>query len=225
MENQMEELIDCTLTPLGYCVNIYLFDFDKPSDLYQPLFDKLSSVSAEMLKIILHINSSGGDVSVVIQIIEHLKRLKEQGAHIHIFVEGYCHSAATFFLHLADSIEIAPTSSFLFHDISTGVQGKVHNDIIDFSSYLKKWVLILSEEYYTGILTEDEIKQIIFGKELWFTSVEIQDRLNNYIKSIEEEKKKIEDMLEQKLKNFNLSFEKELGKEEKRKRRKKNDKN
>jgi len=35
----------------------------------------------------------------------------------------------------------------------------------------------------------------------------------------------VEDFSALGLKNFNLSFEKELGKEEKRKRRKKNDKN
>jgi len=129
-------------------------------------------------RIVLHINSPGGVVDDALQILSALKHARiEKSSHIHIRVEGLCGSASTIFLMLGDSFEVEIGSTFMFHDISTGLYGKTGGELLPFVEYQKKLGKELFDTFYAALLTSEEIQRIQTGQDIWFSASEMKPRL------------------------------------------------
>lgn len=121
----------------------------------------------------LHINSGGGNVAVLMALLAAMK------ASMATFV-GYlnyeCCSAATVLLLECDQWVITENCCFMIHNTSTGYGGK-SSDLTSYAmfndaqsqSYIK---------YYKDFLTEEEMKDVLKGVELWLSGEEVVARLN-----------------------------------------------
>ena len=121
----------------------------------------------------ISINSPGGLLNTA-QVL--CKEIYNSTAFVYCSVYGECSSAATAIAFACDDWDISPNAQFLIHNASYGAGGngaavKAH---VDFShELLTRFV----EEHYTGILTEDEMKDLLNDKELYFFGGEILARL------------------------------------------------
>lgn len=138
----------------------------------------------------IHINSPGGNLFTAIQF---MRVLREAEATIVCSVEGQCMSAATLIFLGADSFEISDHSAFMFHNYSTMMGGK-GGELYDSITFDRKWSENMMKTEYEGLLTEEEIRDILNNKDIWLDADDMSSRLGDFIevkkKRIEEEKQK-----------------------------------
>lgn len=123
----------------------------------------------------LYINSTGGRLSTAVQIVSAMRITK---ARIHIHVEGDCISAATFIAMHGDEYTISPFCRFMFHNYSGSMLGKggeMHSNAV----YMHSWIDEFYHEIYKDFLTNEEIKSIIDGVDMWMSSSEFAERMTN----------------------------------------------
>ena len=156
-------------------VNIHEFYLSgdvEGSEEYIEWFDIIRSASQnDVIKI--YINSPGGDMFTAIQF---MRVLTDTEAQVIISVEGACMSAATMIFMCGHQYEISPHSVFMFHNysgITVGKGGEMYEQI----SFEKKWFNKLVNNIYKDFLTEEEIKDIENGKDLWLDGDEVVIRL------------------------------------------------
>ena len=77
----------------------------------------------------------------------------------------------------------------MIHSYSGGAFGKAH-EIYSSIDFDKEWFKNLCEDIYSGFLTDDEIKEVLDGKDFWFNADETYKRLIEYKKRFEKENEK-----------------------------------
>jgi ATP-dependent protease ClpP protease subunit len=139
---------------------------------YIEMFDTIRHSRAnDTIKI--YLNSFGGDMFTGIQF---LRVLSEAEGEVIVSIEGACMSAATLLMLAADSVEITPNSSVMVHNYSSGTFGK-GNEMHLQIQHERKWSENLFKQVYADFLTEEEIKSVLDGKDLWMDSEETLLRL------------------------------------------------
>lgn len=150
----------------------YISGYIESPECYIDMFDIIRHTGAnDIVKI--YLNSFGGDLFTAIQF---LRVLSECRAEVIVSVEGACMSAATILLLVADTVEVTPHSSIMFHDYSGGAIGKggdIHRQI----SHERNWSENLFRKVYAGFLEDKEIQAMLDGKEIWMDSDEVISRL------------------------------------------------
>lgn len=151
--------------PIESETDIYLMDFKKE-------LDEIGNVSL----INLYVNSPGGDVFVTSTIISMLRRLKDKGTKIEVFVDALAASAASFLIMIADNIHIYQNSMIMVHKPmafgygnSTDLQ-KIIDELeqVENSTMLPMYMNKAKE----GV-TEEQIKELI-ANESWLGAKEIE---------------------------------------------------
>jgi len=130
--------------------------------------------------IVLHINSTGGDLFTALQFIRVMQECK---GYIIASVEGACMSAATMIFLQAHEFIISDYSSFMFHNYSGGTIGK-GGEMADQIIFEKHWSEEMMKEIYKDFLTEKEIDSMLNGKDLWMSGIEVANRLEIKAKKI-----------------------------------------
>ena len=121
----------------------------------------------------LYMNTPGGDVTAMIQIINGMRNTK---AEVIAHLEGECHSAGTFIFLSADSWVVNPNCILLFHSYSSGMWGEGHKLLSEAIS-VDKWLKQICDDIYRPFLTVEEIDAINSGQDLWLDSEEVVTRL------------------------------------------------
>ena len=150
----------------------YISGAIKSPDNYIEWFDVIRHARPDDT-IKLYINSYGGDLFTGIQF---LRVLSETNALVVASIEGACMSAATLLFLAADEVEITPHSSIMIHDYSSGTIGKggeMHRQV----TFERKWSETLFRDVYEDFLTQDEVTDIIDGKDLWLNSENVLERM------------------------------------------------
>lgn len=159
--------------------DIYLMDFKKA-------LDELGNISL----INLYVNSPGGDVFTASTIVSMLRRLKDEGTKIDVYIDALAASAASFLIMIADNIHIYKNSMLMVHKPMTYGYGN--------SLDLQKTIDMLDQVENSTILpmymskakegvTEEEIKTLI-ANESWLGAKEIEQYFNVIV---EDEEKSI----------------------------------
>lgn len=148
---------------------------------YTQVFDTIRHAS-EQDTVRLYINSYGGDMFTAVQF---MRVLAETEAHVICSVEGACMSAATFLFLAADSFEVTPHSCFMMHNYSGGTMGK-GNEMYAQIMHERKWSERLLREIYADFLTEQEIQDLINGKDIWMDVDEVAERMKVRIAKYQE---------------------------------------
>lgn len=107
------------------------------------------------------------------------KALAETQARTMGYIGSSCASAATAVILACDEWEIDEQSSFMIHTASLGVVGKAPEIEVELAHRLRlvrRWV----ESTYRGFLTEDEIENVIGGRDYYFEGEELAARLMAY---------------------------------------------
>ena len=158
--------------PVSMLYSFYLNAVESPEQ-YHDWFEAIR-MAGENDIVRIHINSPGGNLNTTIQL---MRAIQDSEATVITSVEGECMSAATLIFLTGDMAEISPHSMFMFHNYSGGTIGK-GGEMLDQLQYQHDWSNKLFREVYEAFLTEEEIDDMIKGKDLWMTGDEVTERLN-----------------------------------------------
>lgn len=140
-----------------------------PGD-YVILQDFLADLNelATCSRIIIHINSGGGDMYAGVSIHN---RLRELGAEIVTVADGLAASSASVIFMAGDVRRVYPGSNVMIHSAATGLCGyyqiqDVETALERLRAHNQSMINIYADR--TG-KTEEEIHAMVDGKETWFT--------------------------------------------------------
>lgn len=126
--------------------------------------------------IILNVTSGGGSLYTCNMLT---KAIRETQAHTMAHVGALCASAATAVVLSAREWTIDAGSSFMIHTGSLSTEGKTSDLMVELPHRIKmmnRWVV----NTYTGFLTEEEIDNVIHGRDYWIEGEELGYRLEQY---------------------------------------------
>lgn len=160
----------------GRLYDFYLNGSIGSPDEYTEWFQEIRSASENDI-VIIHINSMGGDLLTAIQF---MRVFQETRATIVCSVEGACFSAATVIFLAARQFEVSNHSIFMFHNYSSFVDGK-GGELYDHVMHGQKWSSNLWHSVYKDFFNDEEIKQMIDGKDFWMDGEEVIKRLKKRV--------------------------------------------
>ena len=123
----------------------------------------------------MYINSPGGDLDTALQIID---AIESTPATTVAFLEGQACSAGSMIAMACDNAEISEYSYMMIHTFHQGLAGKF-SDIQSSTEFHKKWWRSVFEKLYKDFCTDEEIEQILSGKELWLDADECVERFEH----------------------------------------------
>lgn len=153
-------------------VDMYLHGNVEHISHYENMFNCLRSLE-EGDTARIWISNSGGLLDSALEIIQSIQDCRGEVVTI---VTGECHSAASLIALSSPSLHIGDFATMMIHNASYGAVGKatdVYHQVQHSHTVLRK----LMHKFYAGFLSEQEIEDVIAGKELWFDADEIRQRL------------------------------------------------
>jgi len=177
---------------LGFFVNSKTFnqytvtideDFIHPS-YYRSVCNMLDHAQ-EGDEVIFKVSSRGGQLSGLQVLLEAIKSTE---AHTVALIVGQCASAASIFVLHCDDVVVTDSADFLIHNVSYGTAGK-GSDVLAHVAHVAKTSEKMIRSTYEHFLSEDEITEVLNGKELYFDSDEVRARLEQReeLRDIEEQ--------------------------------------
>jgi ATP-dependent protease ClpP protease subunit len=148
-------------------------DIEAPEEYSELCY--LLNVATANNKIILNINTGGGQIDSAFQIIAAIKHTK---ATVIARLAGTVASAGTIIALKCDGLEVEDYTHFMVHNYSTGTQGKGH-EVIDYINFNDKDLKNTFREIYSGFLTPEEITDVLRGKDMWLTADDVRVRWSN----------------------------------------------
>lgn len=164
-----------THTPTGDIIDFYLPWIIEGADEYIDFFRAVLNAT-DRDKVVIHINCVGGNVPTAYNIIDVLK---STAADVEMVIEGPCASAATMIMLAGRHWRVTEHAYAMIHVWSGGYYGKWSDVKIEFafdSTYSEN----AFRDTYKGFLTAEEIEDCIKGKDFYFTSKELIERLNSF---------------------------------------------
>ncbi len=139
-------------------------------------FDLIRNAQEDDL-ITLHLNTPGGRIDTALQF---MRVMTESQATIVSSIEGACMSAGTILFLKADEFIISPHSMIQCHNYSGGMMGKGHEMHAQIM-FEQPWSIKLMTDVYDQFLTQDEINNLIQGKDFWLNAEETEIRCRKLI--------------------------------------------
>jgi ATP-dependent protease ClpP protease subunit len=159
----------------GISVNEYTIHINEPIQMpeyYTNTVNVLSGCSKhDTVKFL--INSPGGFLIGLFSLLDAIAKTEATTVAV---LTGQCHSAASILALHCDYIEVGPYATSLCHNVRYGSSGK-SSDIVDHVMHMSSVSEKLVRETYSGYLTEQEILDLLKGKEFYMESEEIVTRL------------------------------------------------
>ncbi len=122
---------------------------------------------------VLNINSPGGIIDSALMIIDAIKTTP---AKVSARLTGTVASAATLISMACDEIYPTQGLSFMIHNYSSGgMQGKGH-EMKARQQFIDRQLNRAFRDYYIGFLTDEEMSEIIEGKDIWLDHEEVAER-------------------------------------------------
>lgn len=149
----------------------YITDADDFDDEFALLFGAGPSDSVKFM-----ITSGGGSLDTCNLLT---KAIRETQAHTIGYIGSTCASAATAIALSCEEWEVDSQSSFMIHTASLGVFGKAPEIEVELAHRLKL-IRRFIEDTYTGFLTQDEIEEVLAGRDKYFEGEELVARLTAY---------------------------------------------
>ena len=157
-------------------------------DDYFDLIDALNYASPDD-EFIIRIHSGGGLLGTADVIINAIQNTQ---ARVHGHIESLCGSASTIIFLNCHTYSISPRAEFFVHTASSGTIGKEHENYASIM-FDRKRVHKMVRDAYEGLLTDQEIDNVLKGQDYYFDAEELGERLEAYT---EFQQKKFEAELE-----------------------------
>ena len=100
-------------------------------------------------------------------------------ARVHGHIESLCGSASTIIFLNCHTYSISPRAEFFVHTASSGTIGKEHENYASIM-FDRKRVHKMIRDAYEGLLTEQEIDDVLKGQDYYFDAEELGERLEAY---------------------------------------------
>lgn len=150
---------------------IYLYgEITEPEDYIDVIESIIGCSENDLVRI--HLNTPGGNLMAALAIIN---AMSECQAHIITSIEGECNSAGTLIFLAGDEFDIDPNCRFMIHTYFTGTYGK-GNEIASNIKFSSDWWAKIVRRFYLGFLSEQEIEEVINGKDMWMDAEEVSLR-------------------------------------------------
>lgn len=137
-------------------------------DEYENLINALRSATDRDV-VVLTITSPGGNLHTAQMIISEIE---STSAYTVALVVGEASSAASMIALSCCELVAEDDSTWLLHDLSTGVGGK-SSDIASYVDHMKLLSKRVIRKYYNGFLNEEVIAQILNGRQVYMFGDEI----------------------------------------------------
>lgn len=135
------------------------------------------SISSPDDHIVFNINSDGGSLYSLIALRNAIRSTQ---ANIHMNLLGMAASAGgALFLEAAHSYQVHDDSCLMIHNMICGTGYDDAHKIVTRAEHNKKVNERFIKETYKDFLTEEEINQVIQGKEIYLEDFEIRKRLQH----------------------------------------------
>lgn len=165
---------------LGYFMkssvqNQYIVDIDEPfvyPAYYRNIVQMLLSASEDDI-VIFRYNSPGGREDSLLTLIDAVQNTE---AHTIGVIVGECSSAASMLVMYMNTVVVAENARMLCHVASFGVGGK-SPDVLAHVRHTSKIVDKLIRNTYHEFLSEEEIDDLLEGREIYLDADEIKERL------------------------------------------------
>jgi ATP-dependent protease ClpP protease subunit len=162
---------------------------------YRPIVQHLlNTTEGDSIEFI--INSGGGSLDGCYQLIEAIRL---SSADVFCIITGAAHSAASMIAMSAHDVLVTDSAEMLIHCASYGSPRSKQSDIKSFVDFSTKQLDKLISTAYEGFLSEQEIKDVQNGKELWLCADEIRERFESraeYFKLKQQETATVQDEVE-----------------------------
>jgi len=147
--------------------------------------EELATIRAATANDIIHIliNCEGGMIKTA---KAFLSALAQTEAHVITEIEGEACSAATLIFLAGHEHLVSDDAEFMIHTSSYGYGGKESN-VRQYVEHQAKATDRLLRKYYKHFLTEEEIDDVIKGRDLWMDADEIMERLEKRQQLVAEE--------------------------------------
>ena len=152
-------------------LDVYLnTGIDEPS-YYSEICYILSTLTEDET-VYFHINTPGGILDSAFQLVDAIKGCR---ATTIAKLTGTVASAGTIIALSCDKLIVAEHTSFMIHNYSAGAYGK-GNELKARQEHIDKSTNHAFKEFYSGFLTDKEVKEVINGKDIWLTADEVRMR-------------------------------------------------
>ena len=152
-------------------LDVYLnTGIDEPS-YYSEICYILSTLTEDET-VYFHINTPGGILDSAFQLVDAIKGCR---AITIAKLTGTVASAGTIIALSCDKLIVAEHTSFMIHNYSAGAYGK-GNELKARQEHIDKSTNDAFKEFYSGFLTDKEVKEVINGKDIWLTADEVRMR-------------------------------------------------
>lgn len=172
-------------------MTVYIDEGFREPKYYRRVADRIAGLgSNDEVKFI--INSPGGRLDGLVTLLDALQQTDANSVAI---ISGEAHSAASILALNCNQVYVSDYSTMLVHSVHFGAVGK-GADVRDQVKHTLDFSERIFRQTYTGFLSEDEINQVLNGKEIWLVGEEIAERLENkikYLESLEDEEENKED--------------------------------
>lgn len=132
--------------------------------------------------IFIYLNTPGGSLKTTIQLIT---AMRQTNATIITCLEGEVSSAGTMIFLSGHKYLVNPNCSFMIHNYSGGILGK-GQEIAAHAKFIEKYSRSLLNDIYADFLSEEEIEEVLEGRDIWLTSEQVIERLGNKVKDTSE---------------------------------------
>lgn len=161
--------------------DVYLDEPFTESSYYRGVMQMLYEAGEDDI-VAFHVASPGGLMSGLQSLVEAVKATE---AFTIAVLEGECASAASMFAMYCDEICVTDSTSLLAHNVSYGTAGK-GNDVLARTMHTTKVTEKFLRDTYEGFLSEEEILELLNGREIYFDADEVRQHLvnrNNYFEA------------------------------------------
>jgi len=155
-----------------YYISSYIYE----AHYYVDMINRIQTAEANDT-IYIHLNTIGGDMDAGIQIIN---AMKVSAAHIVSSLEGGVSSMGGMIFLSAKEFLVHENSFLMIHNYTGGVYGKGHEQVAALQS-ATKWTEDFMYRLYVPFLSEDEVRNVIKGEDIYIHPPEIIDRLNKMV--------------------------------------------
>lgn len=169
-------------------VDVYLDEDITVPSYYRNLFHYMRQME-EHDELRIWINSSGGLISSMLEFIDCMNNTEGK---VTCIITGDTHSAASIIALCAPLLIVGDQSSMLCHTGSYGLERMKQGNIESLVEHSKKQTDKLVRKAYKHFLSESEIELMLMGKDYWFDSDEIKERLEKRQAILVAEHKKAE---------------------------------
>lgn len=175
LETKPEKMLEITTITNSYnLIDIYLTDSGVGgTSEHMDQIRAIQEAGEEDIIRVFCFNCIGGDANTIITI---LNAIANTPAHSICFLEGQNSSAGSMPFLVCDEVIIGEYASIMIHTVSGRTGGTVSNTLAE-SKFSDKLFGKFLEDVYYGFLDDSELSQIRDGKELYFDSDEIRERL------------------------------------------------